>query len=396
MKIKPIYTCLLLLPLLFSGFVLSAQAGGHEIPHKYEKPIFTQPVRIPLLTEEKLTPDFYKDQETAWLKTLQKNPENSEYWLHAYRAVRFGEAVKNESPVTITRQPLLDSILEAMKPNCAASFAFNYLTYVNGKNNPALFPFLETAYALEPERKELIREFVFYYTLKADSENQKIWLKRWEAQFANDSSLSLYAHNLLSSLETGAVLIAGSETDAFPILAEQRLRNFRTDVLVIPLAAFANGSTLQHFMYAQQLNVPEHYLATANDAAHCAALAGVNPQRPFYFAASVEKNILRAMQKNLYLTGLAFRYSEVPFDNMPQLTRNITEDYRWYSGKTQTRYWIRQLEMNYVLPLLLGAKEERKTKNTNKAAALEAKALEIATRAGKQNDVKKYLAQGGG
>lgn len=386
---------LFLLPVLCSLTVATGQSINEHPLKQTEPPFFPAPQRIPQLSEERFSAEKYAEQERAWLNMLRRDSTKPGYWLNAYRAVRFGDAVKTASPVKVPRQQLLDSLVKAMPENCKNSFEYFYLGYLNGRNNPALFTQLEKAYELEPKRPELAREFIFHYAVTGETESQKPWLQRWEKQFRNDSSLQIYAHNMLSGLEPNAVLIAGSETDAFPLLAEQRLRNYRTDVLVVCLAAFHNDAMLQDFFVRNGLNEPEHSFENNGQRDFLREIFKWNPQRPFYLAASVEKELLTGLQKNLFITGLAFRYSDPGFDNLPVLYKNITAQYTWRPGSASGIYWIPQLEMNYVLPLLLTAAEERKKGNTTQAVAWENKALAIAERAGRKNDVKKYLARGG-
>lgn len=387
---------LFLMYLLLVPVAVSAQAWNPEIPPRVpDKPLYPVPVPVPALSVERLSAAKYGEQEQAWLKVLRGDGTQPAYWLNAYRSIRYADALKTNSPVTVLRRTLLDSLVNAMPESCRNSFEYNYLVYLNSSNNPAFFPQLQRAFQLAPDRPELNREFVFHYAVTGQNDSLKFWLRRWENFFRNDSTLRQYGHNMLAGLETGAVLFAGSESDAFPVLAEQQLRGFRTDVLVVCLAAFHNDGQLQQFLVNHDLNEPEHSYTKNTQADLLREMIRWNPGRPFYFAASVEKKTLTALQQNLFITGLAMRYSEPGFSNLPELYKNITAVYGWNSGSPQAVYWIPQLEMNYVLPLLLVATEERKKGNTEQAKAWENKALDIATKAGRKNDVKKYLARGG-
>lgn len=382
---------LLLVPAAVSG-----QAWNPDnTPRVPETPQYPVPVTIPALSDERLGAQTYAAQEVAWLQVLKQNNREPEYWLNAYRAVRYSDALKTGSPVTVLRRERLDSLVNAMPASTRNSFEYNYLAYLNSNNDPAFFPQLQQAYQLAPQRAELNREFVFRYAVTGETDSLKRWLRRWENHFRNDSALRVYAHNMLAGMETGAVLFAGSETDAFPLLAEQQLHGYRTDVLVVCLAAFHNDGQLQQFLADHNLNEPEHSYTKNSVTDLLREFIRWNPDRPFYFAASVEKNVLTALQQNLFITGLAFRYSAPGFSNLPLLHKNITEVYHWNSGALQTVYWVPQLEMNYVLPLLLVAREERKKGNETQAKVLENRAMAIAEKAGRKNDVKKYLARGG-
>lgn len=387
---------LFIMYLLLFPAAVSAQAGHIDYPPRVpDQPLFPQPRQVPMLSDERLAAEKYAEQEQAWMKVLKNDGSQPEYWLNVYRAVRYADALQTGSPVTVLRRERLDSLVNAMPQVCRNSFEYYYLAYLNSTNDPALFPQLERAYELAPERPELNREFIFHYAVTGENEKLKPWLTRWENHFRNDSAVQQYGHNMLAGLETGAVLFTGSETDAFPVLAEQQLRGYRTDVLVVCLAAFHTDGQLQQFLVNHELNEPEHSYTKNTQADFVQEIIRWNPKRPFYFAASVEKKILTALQQNLFVTGLAMRYSEPGFSNLPELYKNITAVYRWNSGSPQAVYWVRQLEMNYVLPLLLVAAEERKKGNTAQAKAWEDKALAIATKAGRKNDVKKYLARGG-
>jgi hypothetical protein len=387
---------LFLMYLLLVPAAVSAQAWNPENPpHAPDKPLYPVPVPVPALSDQRLSADKYAEQEQAWMSVLRRDGSQPAYWLNAYRAIRYADALKTNSPVTVLRSARLDSLVNAMPESCRNSFEYNYLAYLNSANDPTFFPQLQRAYQLAPDRPELNREFVFHYAVTGQKDSLKFWLRRWENYFRNDSALLHYGHNMLAGLERGAVLFTGSETDAFPVLAEQQLRGFRTDVLVVCLAAFHNDGQLQQFLVDHNLNEPEHSYTKNQQADLLQEFARWNLLRPFYFAASVEQKTLTALQQHLFITGLAMRYSEPGYSNLPELYKNITTVYGWSSGSLHAAYWIPQLEMNYVLPLLLVAAEERKKGNTAQANAWENKALTIATKAGRKNDVKKYLARGG-
>jgi len=383
---------------LFFAALLCAQVGRAQA---YDPPRQQYPIplpRVPSPAEEPMQRQWYAQQSELAQLNLAKTPEHAPSWMNYYLAERY-KALSGKKNLLPPEQRTLDSILEGMKRKARPSFEYNYLRYLNGNHDTQLISFLEKAEAMDPERAELCAPFIAYYLLTGDKTKRDAWLKKWDARTNPAPSLKQYAANVLRSLEPNAVLVTNGENDTYPLLLEQLSKNLRPDITVLPLHIAFNDVRGTQLLQASGLNVPQaDWLLHPGD--YWAGVAKSNPQRPFYFAATTDTSYLTRLKENLFLTGLAFRYSETPVNNLPQLRKNVSEifqlDYLENSATYDAQHafnrtQVNRLHLNYVLPLLLTAELERKEGKAEQAKKHEELALALARKGGREAQVKKYL-----
>jgi hypothetical protein len=143
------------------------------------------------------------------------------------------------------------------------------------------------------------------------------------------------------------------------------------------------------------LVVPDNDLSSSINGAYIARVAAANPAKKIYVASTCGAVILKALQSNLYCTGLAFRCSETPIDHLTYLRDNVGSRFKLDNvGKPRAstnRFDVNyssSLEMNYYLPLLIAADQYVQAGNPARAAQLRAKAITIRQRAGYDEPIR--------
>jgi hypothetical protein len=222
----------------------------------------------------------------------------------------------------------------------------------------------------------------------------------WERTGDMPATLLPYAYNVLQSVPQGAVLITNGELDTYPLIEQQWKNGVRQDVGIVSIALAARPGNRAAIFRSLGLKLPGNDSVSAFDANYIRRVALANPGKKIYLAATVDQELIWTMQSELYLTGLAFRHSTTPVDNLEFLKENVGEKMNLGdvgSGSGGTHFFdlqtSKQLHMNYVLPLILAAEQYELAGDKAKADALREKARAVARRAGKEKEIEAYLVK---
>ena len=310
----------------------------------------------PRITREIHPYAWYQTQSQKWQSEITQNPKNDQAWINFYEANRAAKIVNGgKSPVS------LDEIMADLKAKANKSYAYHFLTYRNAGWDDKLFSHLEEAWKLKPNFLGLAEEFVTYHELESDPANRKKYNHFWFDSGEMPEELMTYNYNVLMSLEDNAILITNGDNDTYPVWMLQDVQGVKTEVLVINrslarmpeylnkllkrkgIAAFdyhPEGEQSGNTHFDQLI---EHLLSQSN--------------RPLYFASTIGQDAIYKYRKNLYLTGLASKYSEERFDNISQLIDNVENhfllDYLKINLTPVSPYSsVQMMRQSYLTPLL--------------------------------------------
>ena len=168
------------------------------------------------------------------------------------------------------------------------------------------------------------------------------------------------ADDLLRSIDQNGIVITNGEMDTYPTLIKQRMYGIRKDVLVIDQRMLADAGYRQR-CWSQ---------ARATGSVPAAGTAFVKgllnaTTRPVFLALSLDADWAKALSNELYVTGVAMRYSHQRVDNMVQLEE------RW---KVMTKnMYAGPLTANYILPGSVLLQYYRATGQEQKASRMDAR-----------------------
>lgn len=335
--------------------------------------------------------------ERYWENEVKENPDQPASWLNYYKAVRFKAAAMKQE--TFFR-PKLDSIETQMAKQVAGSFEQLFVHYWNGNHDVSRYSSLEKAYRLRPANPEVLRQLTGYNLVAGKPKAAGEFAAAWERTGDMPATLLPYAYNVLQSVPQGAVLITNGELDTYPLLQQQWKNGVRQDVAVLCIALSARAANRAAIFRSIGLKLPANDSVSVFDVNYIRRVAAANPGKKFYLAATVDQQLIWTMQSELYLTGLAFRYSTTPVDNLEFLKENVGEKMKLGdvgNASGGSNYFdlqtSKQLHMNYVLPLILAARQYELAGDKAKAETLREKARTVAQRAGKEKDIKPYLGE---
>ncbi len=190
-------------------------------------------------------------------------------------------------------------------------------------------------------------------------------------------------YNALMSVEQGAIIITQNENDTYPTLLLQNALHVRKDVLILH-HTWLKDPQVQQLLNDRLHLKPEVAVLDKTDVPQLLKFAQNEPvAAPLYFSVLVDQKNLAPAQHNLYITGLAIKYSPKPFDNVAVLRDNYENNFRVDYLKlnlesTQNQAVMARLNLNYIPAFLLLYRYYASVNNTNAAENIQKMAFDLA------------------
>ncbi len=284
-------------------------------------------------------------------------------------------------------QTELDSIVIELKNQNPNSYEYHYVNYVNSNYDINAFNELEKANEISPNNVELYDKFIAHYELTNNSNKKKAYCKQlYESNIIPEGILE-YNGNVLNSLEPNAILFTNGSDDTYPAWVQQEVKNVREDVTILNLDLLSNQQ------YREKKFTQNGLIKTKVPVSDIIYQTSVNnPNQPIYIGLTVNPNVLLKLKDHLYLTGLAFKYSTKDYNNVAETVS------RWEHLFTQnelmkpvTNPTVKQINLNYILPLIIIRDYYINTDQPEKKEETEELILKIAKEGNKEKQVQKYL-----
>lgn len=353
------------------------------------------PSAVPSISEPSRTGQtstFYKSQSNALHAAVLANPYDARAWQNYYEAELYSYYTKTSNDISEDQQEVLNGILADMGKYIPETFEFHYITYLNGHHDTKLFGHLARAYELKPNATELYDEFVAYYEMTGDATKKAEWCKKLSESKEVSRETMEFTYNLIIGLEKNAVLFTHGELDTYPSFIWQSVKKTRTDLIILDLDLLEKDDYRNAKLSSLGISSVIHPLK--NKAAFLEDVAlKLSASKPVYLATTVAPEILASMKSKLFNTGLAFRYSNNGFDNIPLLMENWEGKFKKdeLSKKVTPGTLTAKMNMNYVPGLILLAEHLRSIGANEKAKIAEDLAVKFAQEGGKEQQVKTML-----
>lgn len=394
--------------------------------------LFAQPEKMPpakiyYLTQQYMPREWYRQQAELWRQEISQNSQNGAAWHNYYMATEYSYL---ESTATTERDAKLAKILADMQLAVAGEALPDLDKYLVGqkqegdksakvlftengpsalaKSMPGLYEFLilkwrnrhenfrwlENAYQLRPDDPETYDDMVLYYETAGDAVKTREFCERLYNSQNIAIGLLEYNYNVLMSTEKNAILFTNGDNDTFPIWVLQHAQGIRPDVTVLNIHMIRQGDYLKRLLNEKNIAVDWEKLP-ANEVARCLpefcqAIMAANPNVPIYFALTVDKRHTGALANQLFVTGLASRYSRKRLDNLALLRENVENNFRldylqyaWYQENHISRTVIKTLNINYVAAFVMLSEYYEKRGENKQAAYWQNFATAVAREGGK-------------
>jgi hypothetical protein len=207
---------------------------------------------------------------------------------------------------------------------------------------------------------------------------------------------------MLNTLEDNAIIFTNGDNDTYPLWLLQYAKGIKKDVSVF------NVSLLQIESYRDKLftenKIPvfeteKFWKSYKKEMDYPQAIIRhiiKNTNRPVYMACTMSDMYYKEYEKDLYLTGLAFKYSETDVDNMAIIRKNYEKifmlDYLKINFTNDlSESVVAQINMCY-LPAMFKLYEHYSLSGENeKKTEVKKLAINIANVAGKENEVAPWF-----
>jgi hypothetical protein len=358
---------------------------------------FSGTMEVPNFSKEIKSTLWYEKQTLLWQKEIKSNVKDASSWFNYYNAQRYSYFSTTSKEITETEQSNLDNIITAMGEYVSSSFEYNYLKYENGNNNTDLFPYLEKAYKAEPANSETWDDFVAYYEMTFNAVKKEEFCNKLEAGNIFETDIINYNQNVLLTLEKDAIIFTNGTNDTYPLWILQA--KTRTDVTILNIDLLKNKDYLTTKFKALGLTGDSAAQLTNNPKYFYEYITRKNPGKLLYFALTIPKTDLALINKNLYVTGVAYKYSAADIDNLTLLkdcwentlnTSNLFIDENHFTALGYTSI-VNKINMNYMMPMFSLYKKYLEDGEKTKAEGILKDALILGKRVGKESAVETYF-----
>ncbi|MEA3444254.1 MAG: hypothetical protein U9R19_05945 [Bacteroidota bacterium] len=362
--------------------------------------------------------EWYVEQAGLWKNEIKKDSGNAPAWYNYYIANRMANLTGKPDKWNSAKDKILqelNEIVDEMEKTIPESFEYNHVKWWNGGNNPELFPYLEKAYAIAPERHEVYDDFITRYEIKRNKKEEERFCKLWYKSGDVSPGILSMNYNVLMSLDENAILFTAGDNDTYPIWILQYAKKIRKDVTVLntslifideyadamlkELGIGTFDKEVSDFVSAEIKKSKEYQLAyNAYQKALIKHIIDNAGKHPVYFAVSARKRLYDEFEDKLYIEGMAFKYSEHGYDNLAILRRNVEKrfllDYLKIDLSNDfSESVVNHSNFNYIMPFINLYDHYMLTEEKEKASRLKSLAITIAKRANKEDEIEKQFPE---
>jgi hypothetical protein len=294
-----------------------------------------RPETIPSKISELKSKGWYQSKYDLWKEYLVNNPSDKMGWVELYKAAKYSGFSSDK----------LNQIADEVFTYHPESPQSNYIKSQNQGWTSKGVENLETA-ILKSEQDDFLEERLLLseYKLSTDRKAQS------ELVFKNgmihESTLN-YAYNVLMSVNEDGILITEATHTTIPLWILQDVMSVRTDVNIINLELASDENYLKRKLISLGL-------AFNPSIFH---LAETNPEQDFFYALTLSRKNLLAIDNNLYVVGLASQFESKRLEHYKTLKENLENrfllDYLTidFNGEPNTATG-NALKANYIVPFI--------------------------------------------
>ena len=361
-----------------------------------------KPQKVYRIVYEMRSNDWYQQQAKLWKKEIEKNPASEEAWYNFYNANRYGnfEDIENKD-----KQARLDKIIEDMGKAIPETYTLYLLKYWN-KYSCEDLTLVEKAYALNPDRPDTYYPFMSQAEIKGDLKT----VQKFAQKLYNSKDISPwlyeYNYNVLISVKPNAILFTNGDNDTYPAWILQKVHKVRPDVTVMNLSLCHIEDYLQNKFNSRGIKAsakeildnakinPVDKTTRFDNSKMVSDLIRIfqeqKPEIPICFALTVYPGYTKDISDDLYMVGLAYQYSKERIDNIAQIKNNLENNlrldylrYDWYNENQLGIGMMHNMNMNYVVPMIMLAEHYKESGQLNKKEEWRDLAIELVQKAGK-------------
>ncbi|MFT4762764.1 MAG: hypothetical protein ACI9LN_004752 [Saprospiraceae bacterium] len=343
---------------------------------------------------------YYQQQATLWQGELKNDGKNATAWWNYFKAARYAN-MKSTNDAT---QFNLAEIAQKINKTIPDSFENHYIQYIQIGRNQKSFDHLLKAYEIGPKRPEIQESMANYYEINLNKEKLREVMQRiFDTKDYSPGALK-WNYNMLMSVEQDGILLTWVDNDTYPSWILQLVQNVRPDITIINTSLMMGFEDYRKAIFeradipAFDLKIEEVNYNYTDYSVKITEHICKKSQRPVYFAPTIPQVIRDKFQGDLFMTGLAFKYSDDSFDNIAVIKNNyenkFLKDYLTVNFEKETsEQVVNVMNVNYLPALLRLHKHYEAAGEMTKATDLKKVVKIIAEKGGREDDISAYLGE---
>jgi hypothetical protein len=353
---------------------------------------------------------WYEIQQKLWKEETNKNKSNGEAWYNYFRATR---ALAHLCSAKETDPLKAQEIVKKYSDQCTQlaeefykinpnSFEANLIMGLNGELSNKDVHYIKRAYEINPTDVRTFDDLMIHnQIIQNKDEFEKFAVKMFEYNEIPSSILN-WAYNILSELDENAILFTGGDNDTYACWITQEAKKFRKDVQIINTSMMLDDD-FRNLLF-KNMGIAELKLVCSNPKSDEEVQENQNKivqhlidsKKPVYVSSSVIQSFETKWGDDLFLTGLAYKYSKVEFDNSSIIRRNYEKRYLLDHIKQTFAFNIGdkisdEFNSMYLPSMLKLYKGYQESEELFKMKELEEYILLISEKSGQQSEVFEVL-----
>ncbi|MHB9142064.1 MAG: hypothetical protein ACYC25_09335 [Paludibacter sp.] len=343
--------------------------------------------------------DWYQQQARAWKQEIDNGTTNKMAWVYWFRANRMAtfsnkEKWDNNQGNYFMPQDKLLKLAEKAIPN---TFELYFLeAYINGSYTPVGSENIMKAQAINPFATLILPDLLNHYEFENDKANIELTCKKWFESNEMPQEILITAYNNLISLDPNAILIVYGDNDTYPSWILQNVQKIRPDVMVLNISLALIDPYRERLF--KEYGIPQLSFQNNSDRTTQTIVKHLIENvhnKSIYISVYASQDIYKDYVDKMYLTGMSFKYSEKPFDNLAVLQNNFENKFmldflklNFYYNYAQSV--VNQMNSGYLVVFLKLYEHYLLCGETVKAQNVKELAITVSKNAG-NNDWLKYF-----
>jgi hypothetical protein len=278
---------------------------------------------------------WYKAQLNLWKEEVDKNKTNGDAWLNYFRAARalsyFGESdAATSEEIKKKYTDLCQKIVDEAYKTIPNSFEANFMQSIHKRGEGKSF--LLKANEINPNDPRIFDAMMIHYeTLQQQNEFELYCRKMFQYNVLPASILN-WGYNVLSELDQNAILFTAGDNDTYACWIIQQAKGYRKDVQVINTSLILDDEYRNRLFKKLQMPALNIVLKDSDEQDYLNNVDKIfkhilEHKKVVYADAAAVHAFQEKYENELYLTGLAYRFSKENIDNTAIIRRNYEKRY---------------------------------------------------------------------
>lgn len=261
---------------------------------------------------------YYVEQAELWAKELSLDSLSETNWYNYFRSCRNAHGTADWRSDFVNESPYLmegGEVVKLMGDYIPNTFTYYYLSYLTQGIGTGSSENLLKAYEMNPHFPGIHSSVISYAESSLNDELRKNTNKAWYATNYISGQFLHYNYNVLMSLDSNAILFTQHDNDTYPAWMLQDALDIRTDVTVVNIDFLLLENYRQQVfrkfdipaLDLGEVDIDEYHLNWEKIVAHI--LRNYRGDRPLYLGMTLFNHLYENFEDQLYISGLAFRYS---------------------------------------------------------------------------------------